>query len=133
MLDLTNWMPAGANMHDILIFTSVLWTIHQVFAVGTSFFFNQMHKKNWFPNRRFANGKAPPDPLYRSAWKEWFLNHVFILPVFMGFVLYPLFVARGGSMAVPWPSVWEVVIHIAVCVFVNETLFYFSHRFLHNI
>ncbi|MEC7984318.1 MAG: sterol desaturase family protein [Myxococcota bacterium] len=132
MLDWMTWMPAGANMDDGLIFAVTLWTIHQVFAVGTSVFFNLMHTNNWFSAYRFADGRAPPNPLYRSAWKEWVLNHILILPVFMGLVLYPLFVMRGGNMTMPWPSPLEVMIHIAVCVFVNETIFYFSHRFLHS-
>ena len=126
------WMPVGANMEELLIFAATLWLIHQVFAVATSLFFNHMHKKNHFPHLRFAKGKAPPEELYRSAWKEWFFNHILLLPLLMGLVLYPLFVMRGGSISAPLPGVLEVVWHIAVCLFANETIFYFSHRFLHN-
>ncbi len=132
MPDWMIWMPQGANMDDMLIFAATIWMIHQVFAVGSSFFFNHMHKNNIFPLLRFAKGKPPPQKLYRSAWKEWFLSHLLFLPFFMGLVLYPLFLISGGSMTAPWPSVFELVWHIVVCLFANETIFYFSHRFLHN-
>ena len=132
---MSGWMigvPTGAKLNELFIFAAMLWTIHQVVAVSTAFFFNHMHKNNWFPHWRFDNGKAPRAPLYRSAWKEWFFNHILILPLLMGFVLYPLFVMRGGSMTASWPSVWEVLYHIAACLFINETIFYFSHRLLHS-
>jgi len=132
MPDWMIWMPTGANMNELLVFAATLWTIHQILAVGTSLFFNYMHTNNRFPQLRFSKGKAPPDKLYRAAWKEWFLNHILFLPLVMGLGLYPLFLLSGGVMAAPWPSVVEVLLHIAVCTFVNETIFYFSHRFLHN-
>ena len=40
-----------------------------------------------------------------------------------------IFVHGGGSLNDPLPGVLEVA-HIAVCFFLNETIFYFSHRFL---
>ena len=93
------WMPEGAMMNEMLIFTVILWTIHQVFSAGTSAVFNYMHKKDWFSHLRFAKGKAPPDDLYRAAWKEWFITHIFFLPFFMGLVLYPLFL--GARLLLP--------------------------------
>ena len=126
------WMPDGAMMEEMLTFTLVLWTIHQVMSAGTSAFFNYMHNKNLFPHLRFAKGKHPPADLYRQAWIEWFATHILFLPFFMGLVLYPLFLVSGGMMAAPWPGFFEVLVHLLICIFVNETVFYFSHRFLHN-
>ena len=126
------WMPSGSSVDDMLLFAIVLWVVHQVVSVGTGFFFNTMHAKDILSHLRFANGKAPPVKLYREAWKEWILSHLFFLPFFMAFVLYPLFVLSGGLMTTPWPSVFEVFWHIIVCMLANETIFYFSHRFLHR-
>ena len=126
------WMPEGASMNEMLWFAAILWVIHQVVSVGTGLVFNTMHAKNSFSHLRFAKGKAPKPELYREAWKEWILNHLFFLPFFMALVLYPLFLWGGGLMTTPWPSPFEVVWHIAVCLLVNETIFYFSHRFLHQ-
>ena len=67
MLDWMIWMPVHANTDDMLVFAGTLWMIHQVFAVGCSFFFNFLHRKNYFPNRRFANGKAPPEKLFLTS------------------------------------------------------------------
>ncbi len=132
MLDWIFWMPDGVILKDLCIFTAVLWTIHQVVAIGSSVIFNRMHNQNWFPQKRFKKGKSPPDKLIRSAWIEWLLNHFLIIPLVMGLVLYPLFLLSGGSIYEPLPGAIEVVFHIAVCVFLNETIFYFSHRFLHT-
>ena len=132
MLDWIIWMPLGAKMNELLIFSATLWMVHQVFAVGSSFLFTQLHQRDGFSQLRFDKGKSPPVELYRSAWKEWFFNHLIVLPLVMSAVLYPLFLMSGGSIEAPWPSVPEVVWHLAVCVFVNETIFYFSHRFLHS-
>ena len=127
-----SWMPNGANLTGLVIFTAVLWFIHQVVSLGSSIFFNHLHKANRYPEWRAQNGKAPPNKLLGSAWKEWIVNHFGFVPIFMAFVLYPLFVWRGGAVDAPMPTVIEVFIDIAVCVFANETIFYFSHRFLHN-
>lgn len=132
MLDWIIWMPMTATIEELLIFTATLWTIHQVVAVGTSWLFNHLHKNNRFPSKRFKKGKSPPDKLLRSAWIEWFFNHFLIIPLLMSLVLYPLFLLGGASIHDPLPGVLEVALHIAVCVFLNETIFYFSHRLLHT-
>lgn len=132
MLDWIFWMPVGATIHEMLVFVAILWTIHQVVALGSHLCFHSMHHNNWFPALRVKNGAAPSDTLLRSAWKEWFLNHIVSIPVYMAVVLYPLFLLRGGNISAPLPSVLEVLMDISVCVFVNETIFYFSHRFLHH-
>ena len=132
MHDWIFWMPVEANTNDMLIFVITLWTLHQILALGTHFWFNYMHNYNWLPKHRFKEGKAPPEKLLRSAWIEWFFNHIISLPMVMALLLYPLFVIRGGTLDAPPPSIFEMGIDIAVCIFANETIFYFSHRFLHN-
>ncbi len=126
------WMPAEATMNELLIFVVILWAIHQVFALGTHFGFSYMHNKQLFPTLRVKNGKAPSDNIVRLAWKEWLLNHIVSIPLFMAFVLYPLFVYRGGNISDPLPHFFEVVVDISACILVNETIFYFGHRLLHS-
>ena len=132
MQDWIFWMPTEATIDEMVMFVAILWTVHQAFALGTHFGFTYMHNNQWFPELRVKRGKAPPEHIVRLAWKEWFFNHIVSIPMFMAFVLYPLFVYRGGSTFDPLPHFLEVVADILVCVFVNETIFYFGHRFLHG-
>ena len=74
----------------------------------------------------------PSEELVVSAWKEWLLNHTVSIPLFTALILYPLFVWRGGVVDASVPSLGEMARDIAVCIFANETIFYFSHRLLHN-
>ena len=131
-MDWMFWMPVEATLNGLLMFVAILWTIHQVVSVGSTLLFTYLHKNNHFPTLRVQKGKNPSEKLVRSAWKEWIVNHIVSVPVFMGAVLYPLFVWRGGSVSASMPSLLEVAVDIAVCILANETIFYFSHRLLHN-
>ena len=132
IMDWMFWMPDGATLNELFMFTGVLWLIHQLVSLGSALFFKSLHDKERFPKLRAQKGKEPAEKLVVSAWKEWLLNHTVSVPIFMALVLYPLFVWRGGTVSVVIPEATEVLIDIAVCVFANETIFYFSHRLLHN-
>ena len=132
VMDWMFWMPNGATWNGLLVFTGVLWLIHQLVSLGSALFFKSLHEKDRFPQLRAQKGKEPAEKLVASAWKEWLLNHTVSVPIFMAFVLYPLFVWRGGTVSASIPEATEVLTDIAVCIFANETIFYFSHRLLHN-
>ena len=131
-MDWIFWMPDGATLNELLIFVAVLWTTHQVVSLGSAILFKRLHASNWRPELRAQKGKEPSEKLLIAAWKERKINHFISVPLFMAFVLYPLFVWRGGDVSADLPSVMQILIDIAVCVFANETIFYFSHRLLHN-
>ena len=131
-MDWMFWMPEGGTWNELFVFTVTLWVIHQAVSLGSALLFKILHDQERFSHLRAQKGKKPSEEMVVSAWKEWGLNHIFSVPVLMAFVLYPLFVWRGGSISASLPSVMEVLVDITVCVFANETIFYFSHRLLHN-
>ena len=132
MMDSIFWMPDGATMQGLGLFTLVLWGVHQAVSLGSALLFKKLHDSNRYPNLRNQRGKSPPEKLVASAWKELHLNHFVSVPIFMALVLYPLFVWRGGEVSFAMPSIVELLTDIVVCIFANETIFYFSHRLLHN-
>lgn len=131
-MDWNAWIPEGATLNGVLIFTVVLWGIHQTVSFGSHIFFSRLHRENRHPSLRAQNGRTPPEKLVLSAWKEQHLNHFISVPIFIAVVLYPLFVWRGGTISASIPGATELLVDLAVCIFVNETLFYFSHRLLHH-
>lgn len=127
-----DWMPIGATWRGLLWFTIVLWGSHQLVSILSHWLFRYLHTRNLKPEWRAQKGKEPSAKLTDEAWKEWWLNHLVSVPLLMGFVLYPLFVWRGGSVDFSLPSWVDLIRDITVCIFANETIFYFSHRLLHN-
>ena len=131
-MDWIFWMPEQATLNEAGQFVLVLWLVHQVISLSTSWFFHRLHNHDRYSNLRAQNGKEPPEKLIKGAWRELHINHILAVPLFMAVVLYPLFVWRGGMVDASMPSLVEVLRDIVVCILANETIFYFSHRLLHN-
>lgn len=131
-MDWIFWMPEEATWNEGVQFVLVLWLVHQLISLGSSWLFNRLHSNDRYSELRAQKGKEPSDELLRSAWRELHLNHILSVPLLMAVVLYPLFVWRGGVVDASMPSMIEVLIDVVVCIFANETIFYFSHRLLHN-
>jgi hypothetical protein len=87
MMDWMFWMPDGSTLNELLVFTGVLWLIHQLVSLGSALLFKSLHEKDRFPKLRAQKGKEPAEKLVVSAWKEWLLNHTVSVPIFMAFVL----------------------------------------------
>jgi sterol desaturase/sphingolipid hydroxylase (fatty acid hydroxylase superfamily) len=76
--------------------------------------------------------------LNRRVWYGTFLNHVFMMP-FIVWVLYPYFI-QGYIVALPssgsiehWPAEMSTIFwQLGVCIVVEDALFYWSHRLLHQ-
>ncbi len=131
-MDWSAWVPEGATLSGLLIFTVVLWGTHLTVSIGSHMLFMRLHRANLYPRLRAQKGKLPPEKLVLSAWKEQHFNHIVFVPIFMALILYPLFVWRGGNVSFVVPSIVELVVDILVCIVANETIFYFSHRLLHH-
>ena len=88
------------TLNELVMFTGVLWLIHQLVSIGSAFFFKSLHEKDRFPKLRAQKGKEPADKLVESAWKEWLLNHTVSVPFSWHSYFIPLFVWRGGTVSV---------------------------------
>ena len=49
VMDWMFWMPEGATLNELVMFTGVLWLIHQLVSIGSALFFKSLHEKDRFP------------------------------------------------------------------------------------
>jgi sterol desaturase/sphingolipid hydroxylase (fatty acid hydroxylase superfamily) len=117
-------------MDPRLSFALILAALHTAALLGGTAIYNWMLKRNVAPRHQVAAGAAPSAELTRIATREVLLGQP-IFGVLSYFIVWPLWTAMGGAMAAPitpWLFIWQFV----VFVFVNDTIFYFSHRILHT-
>lgn len=113
-----------------LVFALVLAGLHTLSFLGSTAAYTWLLKRKAFPERMVASGASPPPKLMREMTREVLLGQP-IFGVLCYFIIYPLWTRMGGSMTAsftPLTFVW----HFLVFVFVNDTIFYFSHRALHT-
>ena len=131
MPDWIFWMPPETTLYGMALFAASIWIAHVLTTLGAAAFFRVMHKRNILPERRVANGKPPPDKLIRLAW----IDRAIAYPAYLGvlaLILYPMFAWRGAALGLEWPGLGEMALHIALSALINETIFYWGHRLLHN-
>lgn len=117
-------------MDPRLAFALILGGLHTLGLLGFTAIYTLMLKRNVAPAYQVAGGAAPSPELSRIATREVLLGQP-IFGVLCYFIVYPLWTLMGGTMdgaVTPLMFAW----HFAVFVFVNDTLFYFSHRALHT-
>src|SRR5688500_8829657 len=117
-------------MDPRLVFALALAGLHTVALLGGTAIYTFLLKRNVAPQHQVAAGAPPGAELLRMATREVLLGQP-IFGVLCYFIVYPLWTRMGGAMdgaITPWMFLW----HFAVFVFVNDTIFYFSHRILHT-
>jgi len=113
-----------------LRFALILAGLHSLSLLGATAIYTWMLRRNVAPAHRVAGGAAPSEELLAVARREVLLGQP-IFGVLCYFVVYPLWTRMGGAMdsaITPFMFIW----HFAVFIFVNDTIFYFSHRLLHT-
>ena len=118
-------------MDERWLFTLVIWGLHEVvfFAVWAGF--SLLHRFEVAPRFRVWEGKAPPPELQRRALLEVLPGHLLLLPI-TAFAFYPAWVWMGGTMGEPGPSLFEVAWQLLAFIVIQDTMFYWSHRWLHS-
>lgn len=118
-----------------LVFALVLAGLHTLSFLGSTAIYSLMLARKVAPKQRVAEGAAPDPALMRTATREVLLGQP-IFGVLCYFVVYPLWVRAGGEMSPELGSAWTWIgtgaWHFVVFVFLNDTIFYFSHRLLHT-
>jgi 4-alpha-methyl-delta7-sterol-4alpha-methyl oxidase len=87
-------------------------------------------RRGAFPRFQVANGKAPDAALVARARRD-VLPGQLLLPAACYFIVYPLWIRAGGSMA-GWHSPLQLCLHILAFILIEDTVFYFAHRALHT-
>lgn len=118
-------------MDERWLFTLVVWGLHEVVFFAAWGLFGLLHHYNVAPRFRVAEGKAPPPELSRRAVVEVLGGQVLLLAV-TAFVFYPAWRAMGGTSGDPWPSLFTIAWQVLVCILLQDTMFYWSHRILHS-
>lgn len=117
-------------MDERWLFTAVVWGVHEAAFFATWAAFGLLFRYGIARRFQVAGGKAPPAELHRRAVFDVLGGHVLLLVV-TAFVLYPAWSYMGGRAGPPLPGIVEVLWQLAVCVLVQDTIFYWSHRALH--
>lgn len=118
-------------MDERWVFCLVVWGLHEVAFFATWALFSALHRSEFAPRFRVAGGKAPPSELSSRAVGEVLRGHAVLLPA-TAFLFYPAWAFMGGSAGAPGPSLVDVVWQLVVCILVQDTLFYWAHRWLHT-
>jgi sterol desaturase/sphingolipid hydroxylase (fatty acid hydroxylase superfamily) len=113
------------------LFTLIMVGLHEIVFAGSWIAFDELLAKNVWPHLQVDRGRSPPTDLLGEATRQVAVGHV-ILALAMPFVIYPLWIQMGGDMQDGWPGLWTAAWHLAVCILLQDTLFYWSHRTLHG-
>lgn len=118
-------------MDDRWVFTAVIWGLHEVVFFFFWGMFGLLHRRGVATRFLVVGGKAPKPEVHRRAALELIPGHLALLPA-TAFLFYPAWVAMGGTMDGPSPSLFEVSWQILACILLQDTMFYWSHRWLHS-
>ena len=132
----------------------MLGTYHALYAQGLSMFDSEI--KFWVATISLAHGltlaltsagflsldrfpsmdkyrlqdKRAPDHLFNQAFRGLFFNSIVTYPVF-ALALHPIASSRV-SVSGPLPDGLTTLKHLALCILVEDCLFYWIHRSLHH-
>ncbi len=118
-------------MSDDLRFGLLLWAIHELVFFGVWGGYALLFRFGVGARFRVVEGKAPAPELVRSATRDVLVSHVLFLPMVVWLVL-PAWRWMGGDLAAPMPAPWTIAWQVLVCILVQDTIFYWSHRLLHT-
>lgn len=114
-----------------VIFAVALTALHASAIFGTYALFEWMFRRDILRRFQIDGGKKPKREMLARCVREIAGGHVgFALAC--GLALYPLWTARGGRIDATWASPAVIVMHLFIYSFLNETIFYWSHRALHT-
>jgi len=117
-------------MSERWLFTAVVWGVHEAAFFVTWAVFGLLFRYGIARRFQVAGGKAPSAELHRRAVIDVLGSHVLLFFI-TAFVLHPAWSWMGGRTGTPLPGLVEVLWQLVVCVLVQDTIFYWTHRALH--
>lgn len=139
MADVDVWMAfvASWRANDQVVFAVGSWLVHMICFWGLNGFLFMCYKYNWFRRNRIERQPFshridfPSSDLVREALWNNVINHFIVHPLVMWYV-YDVFYYFGMRVSAPLPYFTEVVRDFAAAIAINDTIFYWFHRGLHN-
>ena len=122
---------------DRSLFTVGTCVILEVTFLSGALIFWMLRRLFWARkwHTAFHTTKDPPQPpqsLLREAWMDHFLS-LFIFRPILVWLLFPLFTFCGMSLAAAeLPSVAVACRQVLIFIVIDDTWFYWSHRWLHE-
>jgi 4-alpha-methyl-delta7-sterol-4alpha-methyl oxidase len=104
--------------------------VHEIMFIGLNIIFYIFHHFNLFERYKIQKGRFPAPRLVRSCLINLAVSQFITQPIALYFV-YPLFVKFGMRFDNNMPDAMEIIKTFAVAIVINDTLFYWAHRFLH--
>lgn len=119
------------------------WDQHLIFFFGTALvpiatfwlgvaIYTLFDKYKLFAQNKIQPNRYAPQKLVKKAARQILSHQVFIL-LPMLFFTYPLFALFGMNFSWDqWPAWWAILLQIIFFMFVEDFLFYWSHRAFHR-
>eukprot|EP00056_Hartaetosiga_gracilis_P019942 m.16758 g.16758 ORF g.16758 m.16758 type:complete len:347 (-) comp8042_c0_seq1:192-1232(-) len=118
---------------DRLFFMGITLIVHE----GLYYFLNGMFMAftyfGFFQQYRIERlaSQTPSAKLIKKTLFESAIGHWVVQPLSL-YLLFPLYVKRGMSVATYLPPFWLSVFQLAASILINDCLFYWGHRLLHH-
>ena len=117
---------------DRLYFTIGTCFVHSFTFFSLNFLLFLCYKNNYFLSYKIQDLKSFPDEeTIQKCLKHNFLSHFLTTPLLI-YLSYPLFISFGMKINNNIPSILEIIRDLLFCIFINDTFFYWGHRFLHH-
>jgi len=111
-----------------------LWTggapLHTLAFVAANVGLHLMHRHQVLARYKIQPLKYPTDQLMRKGLVDVSIKH--LVAPFVLYLMWPLAAACGVHATPELPSLSEVLLHLLVHILVQDTIFYWSHRLLHQ-
>lgn len=131
----TVWGVAAYEDHSRMLLTLGFCFTHSIFVWGMVAFFGALRKYKMFEKHRITD-KEPNPATVRELYVEAIVDHLVVQWPFIYFVIAPLYSRFAGGLdtfaADDVPSVFTHVWQLAICVLMEDCLFYWVHRALHQ-
>eukprot|EP00127_Corallochytrium_limacisporum_P004534 Clim_evm4s167 gene=Clim_evmTU4s167 len=119
--------------NDMLLFNAMFMIVHGVCYFGLGILHLAAWKHGWFKQYKIQEEKFPDEQLLKTAIKKAIFTQMILQPIGLYYLWEPLHTRLGVERLMgPLPSLWEVLWQNLFFAAVEDTLFFWSHWFLHR-
>lgn len=119
-----------ADLDDCALFTLAIAAAHTFPVVLFQTFLICVKRNGLFSEHLSQPSKSPDDELVKRCYWNSLLNHLVVTPLGV-YLAAPYLIAYIPTRA-HFPSLITLLVDVLCCAIVEDTLFYWSHRLLHE-